>query len=298
MDRFNALRVFIAIVDAGSLSAAAERLDTSLPTVVRTLAALERELGVRLINRTTRRLHLTDDGRLYLERSRGIVAALEEADGELAARKGTPQGRLAVTAPVSFGRRYLSPFVAEFMRRHPKVGVDLLLVDRIVDLVEEGIDVGIRIGKLRDSSLIAAPIGQIRRTLCASAAYLKKHGIPKVPQDLARHRCIAFTALASDVAWTFGSGRAAVSVPIQSVLRCNQVDGAIEACRAALGIGNFLSYQVAPLVATKELRYVLVGHEPLPVPIHVVYQNRKLATAALKRFVEDCVATLRPMRYE
>lgn len=298
MDRLQALRTLIAIVDAGSLSAAAERLDTSLPTVVRTLGALELELGVRLINRTTRRMHLTDDGRLYLERSRSIVAALEEADGELAARKGTPQGRLAVTASVSFGRRFLSPFVAAFMRRHPAVTFDLLLVDRVVDLVEEGIDVGIRIGGLPDSSLIAQPIGRMRRTLCASPAYLKKHGIPKAPADLSRHHGVVFTALSSDTTWTFGSGRAAVSVPIRCVLRCNQVDGAVEACRAGLGVGVFLSYQVAPLVAAKELRYLLVEHEPAPFPMSVVYQNRKLASAARRHFVEECVGALRALRYE
>ena len=298
MDRLQALRTLIAIVDAGSLSAASERLDTSLPTVVRTLAALERELGVRLINRTTRRMHLTDDGRLYLERSRAIVTALEEADGELAARKGTPHGRLAVTASVSFGRRFLSPFVAGFMRRHPAVTFDLLLVDRMVDLVEEGIDVGVRIGALHDSSLIAQPIGRMRRTLCASPAYLKKHGVPKAPGELSKHHAVAFTVLSSDTTWTFGSGRAAVSVPIRSVLRCNQVDGAVEACRAGLGIGAFLSYQVAPLVAAKELRYLLVEHEPPPLPMNVVYQNRKLASAALKHFVVECVEALRPLRYE
>ncbi|APV49438.1 LysR family transcriptional regulator [Betaproteobacteria bacterium GR16-43] len=298
MDRLQALRTLIAIVDAGSLSAASERLETSLPTVVRTLAALEGELGVRLINRTTRRMHLTDEGRVYVERSRAIVAALAEADGELAARKGTPQGRVAVTASVSFGRRYLSPFVAEFMRRYPAVTFDLLLVDRIVDLVEEGIDVGIRIGALRDSSLIAQPVGRMRRVLCASPEYLKKHGTPKSPGDLSRHRCIAFTPLSSDTAWTFGSGRTAQTVPIRSVLRCNQVDGAVEACRAGLGIGTFLSYQVAPLVAEKRLRYVMTAHEPPPVPMNVVYQHRKLASAALKRFVDECTAALRVCRFE
>jgi DNA-binding transcriptional LysR family regulator len=193
MNKLAAMETFVRIVDRGSLTAAAVALDTSLPSVVRTLAALERELGVRLLNRTTRRIHLTDEGAQYLERCRAILSAVQETEAAFTSGRAEPQGRLAVTASVLFGRRYVAPMVSDFLRRHPKVSAELLFVDRVVDLVEEGIDVAVRIAHLPDSSLVALPVGKVRRVVCASPEYLRRRGTPRAPQDLREHTCIRHT---------------------------------------------------------------------------------------------------------
>src|SRR5512145_3275688 len=185
MDRLRAMAVFVRIVDEGSLSAAAEALAMSAPSVVRTLAALERTLGVRLMNRTTRRSSLTDEGREYYERCKRVLAEVEAADASLSARRTEPKGRLRITAPITYGRLRIAPLVADFMARHPGMEIELLLLDRIVDLVEEGIDVALRIAHLPDSTLVAVPVGETRRVVCAAPGYLKRAGTPKAPADLA-----------------------------------------------------------------------------------------------------------------
>ena len=298
MDKLRAMTAFVTIVDRGSLTAAADALGSSLPSVVRTLAALERDLGVRLLNRTTRRLHLTDEGAQYLEQCRAVLAAIRDAESSLAARQVEPQGRLAVTASMLFGRRYVAPIVNAFAARYPDVSIDLLLLDRIVNVVEEGQDVGIRIGHLDDSSLVALPVGQVRRVVCASPAYLRAHGTPRAPADIARHRCVHFTASAATNAWRFREGRRTVAVPIASRIVCNQAEAAIDACVAGLGPGSFLSYQVAPRVAAKELRYVLAEFEPEPVPINVVFPHSRLQSAKVRAFVDACVTALRQARFD
>src|SRR5882724_11489515 len=179
MDKLGAMKTFVRIVETGSLTAAAGALDTSLPTVVRTLAALEHQLGVSLLKRTTRRIHLTDEGSQYLERCRDILAATQEAEDILIARRTEPVGKLSVTASVLFGRRYLGPILNDFLLRNPKVSADVLFVDRVVNLIEEGMDVAIRIAHLRDSPLVAIPVGQVRRVVCAIEKYLRRHGVPK-----------------------------------------------------------------------------------------------------------------------
>src|SRR5688572_4274416 len=196
MDKLRAMAGFVRIVDKGSLTAAAADLGVSLPAMVRSLAGLERELGATLLNRTTRRLHLTDEGRQYLEHCRTILGHVNEAEATLHSRRAAPRGRLAVTASALFGRRYVGPIMAEFVRRHPEVAPELLFVDRVVNLVEEGLDAAVRIGHLGDSSLAAIPVGRVRRVVCASPAYLRAHGTPRRPQDLREHRCVRFTGLA------------------------------------------------------------------------------------------------------
>src|SRR5262245_11050520 len=193
MDKLSAMATFVRIVEKGSLTSAAAALETSLPSVVRTLAALERELGVRLLNRTTRRIHLTDEGAQYAERCRAILSAVLETEAELTSRRTELQGRLTVTASVMFGRRYVAPIMNEFLRRHPKISADLMFVDRVVNMVEEGIDVAIRIGHLADSSLVAIPVGRVRRVVCASPEYLQRRGIPQVPSDIRAHACVRHT---------------------------------------------------------------------------------------------------------
>src|ERR1043165_5294474 len=189
MDKLGAMHTFVRIVEDGSLTRAADSLDTSLPTVVRTLAALERELGVSLLKRTTRRIHLTDEGSQYLIRCREILTATQEAEALLTARRTEPVGKLSVTASVLFGRRHLAPILYEFLQRHPKASAEILVADRVVSLIEEGIDVAIRIAHLRDSSIVAIPVGQVRRVVCASEKYLRTHGVPQTPEDIRRHLC-------------------------------------------------------------------------------------------------------------
>jgi DNA-binding transcriptional LysR family regulator len=298
MDKLAAMTVFVRIAERGSLTAAAEALGTSLPSVVRTLAALERHLGARLFNRTTRRIALTVEGRDYLEGCRVVLAAVEASENALAARHAEPQGRLAVTAPVLFGRRYIAPILNAFAARHPKVQVELLLLDRVVNLVEEGIDAAVRIGPLRDSSLVAVQVGSVRKVVCATPTYLRRHEAPRSPSDVAAHRCISFTALDPGGEWRFHEGRRTFQVPIIAALATNQVDAALDACVQGLGLGRFLSYQVAPYRAGRRLRYLLEQFEPPPLPVHLVYAHARPMSARLRAFVDSCVSELRRARFE
>jgi DNA-binding transcriptional LysR family regulator len=297
MNKLSAMATFVRIVDKGSLTAAAQALDTSLPSVVRTLAALERELGVRLLNRTTRRIHLTDEGAHYLERCRAILSAVQETEAAFSAGRAEPQGRLAVTAPVLFGRRYVAPILSDFLQRHPKVTAELVFVDRVVNLVEEGIDVAVRISRLRDSSLVAIPVGTVRRVVCASPEYLRRAGTPRDPRDVRAHACVRHTGLTRGD-WQFRVGRRTVSVPINAVLTCSDIDSSLEACVSGRGLGMFLSYQTAPYRKEKKLSYVLEDFETEPVPVHVVYAQTRLVTGKVRAFVDQCVTKLRQARLD
>lgn len=298
MDKFVAMNTFVRIVEKGSLTAAAAALDTSLPSVVRTLAALERDLGVRLLNRTTRRIHLTDDGAQYLDHCRTILSAMQDAEAALTSRGTEPHGRLAVTASVLFGRRYIAPIVSDFLRRYPHVNADLLFVDRIVNLVEEGIDVAVRIGHLADSTLIAVPVGKVRRVICASPEYLQRRGTPRTPADVRAHSCVRHTGLAPRGDWHFRVGRRTVNIPIATAISCNDIDSSLEACVSGRGLGLFLSYQTAPYRNQKKLRYVLEEFETEPVPVQVVYQQARLVTSKVRGFVDECVIKLRQVPFD
>jgi DNA-binding transcriptional LysR family regulator len=297
MDKLHAMATFVRIVDDGSLTRAAEGLGTSLPSVVRTLAALEQSLGVRLLNRTTRRLHLTDEGTQYLAQCRAILSAVRDAEAGLAARRAEPQGRIAITAPVLFGRRFVAPLVDAFLARHAATTAQLLLLDRQVDVVQEGIDVGVRIGVLADSSLVAVPVGALRRVICASPAYLRRHGVPQAPDDLRRHVAVRFAGLTPGAEWRLRDKGRTIGVAVPARLECNQVDAAVAACEDALGIGMFLSYQVASAVAAKRLRYVLQAFELPPVPVSVIYPHARLPSAAVRAFVDLAVPALRATRF-
>jgi DNA-binding transcriptional LysR family regulator len=292
MDKLRAMATFVRIVDGGSLTAAAEALETSLPSVVRTLAALEAALGVRLLNRTTRRHSLTDEGREYYERCKRLLADVDDAEAALSARRRVPKGRLRVTASVLFGRLNIAPLVTEFLARHSAMEVELLLLDRVVDLVDEGIDVGVRIAHLPESTLIALPVGSTRRIVCAAPAYLRKAGTPRVPLDLGRHRCIAFSGLGQTHEWSFGGARTE-RVAIRPVLTTNQVDAALDACAHGVGCGQFLSYQAQAALAAGTLKRVLTAFEPPPVPIHLVYPHARLLSANVRAFVDFALPRLR-----
>jgi DNA-binding transcriptional LysR family regulator len=296
MDKLRAMAGFVRIVDKGSLTAAAADLGVSLPAMVRSLAGLERELGATLLNRTTRRLHLTDEGRQYLEHCRAILGHVQEAEATLHSRRGAPRGRLAVTASALFGRRYVAPIVSEFVRRHPEVAPELLFVDRTVNLVEEGVDAAVRIGHLGDSSLAAIPVGRVRRVVCASPTYLRAHGTPRRPQDLREHRCVRFTGLAPRAEWTFRSRPNKVT--FTSAVTCNQADTAIEACADGLGVGSFLSYMVAPLMREGKLRYVLEQFETEPLPVHFLYPHSRILSPTVRAFADLCVPKLRQAKFD
>ena len=291
MDRLAAINVFVAIAEAGSLSAAGRRLGMPLSTVSRYLAALEDQVGVRLITRTTRELALTEPGRHYLQSCRRIVAELEAAELRLAGEHQEPQGELAVTAQVVFGRLHVQPVVVEFLRMFPRVTARLLLVDRTVDLIEEGLDVSVRIGAL-DSSLIAARVGSIRHITCASPAYLASRGRPSSPQELRNHDCISFTALSPVERWSF-AGPKPQRVNLHPRLTVNTAEAAIDAAVAGLGITRVLSYQAARPVADGSLRLILENFEPEEMPVNILHREDRLPQAKVESFIAFAVPRLR-----
>lgn len=296
MDKLKAMETFVCIVEAGSLTAAAESLDTSLTSVVRSLAMLEQAVGMRLLNRTTRRMALTDEGREYFEHCRCILAEVEAAEAALSARQMRPAGKLAVTAPVMFGRLHVWPVVGDFMVTYPEVRVELRLFDRVVDLLDEGLDVAIRIGHLPDSSLVAVPLGTIRRVVCASPGYLQQQGMPEQPADLATHRCVQFSGVTSGSEWTFrvGSGGSKTTrVAVAGTLLTNQVDIALDACVRGLGCGRFLDYQVRERVADGSLCRILQDFEPTPIPVSIVYPYSRLLSSRIRTFIDWMAPRLR-----
>lgn len=293
MDKLRAMATFVRIVDGGSLTAAAEAAGTSLTSVVRSLAALEKSVGARLLNRTTRRLSLTAEGRDYAERCRQILAAVEEADAALGEQKGSLRGRLVLTAPVTFGRLHVAPLAASFLRQHPDLSVELLLLDRVVDLLEEGVDVAVRIGTLPDSSLAAVPLGAVHRVCCASPAYLRRHGTPKQPQDLLKHRCIGFKNEGSSADWRFNVAGHELKVPVKPVFVTNQVEAAMDAAIAGLGCVSLLSYQARAGLASGALKVVLPGFAVNPLPVSLLYRPDRLMSTRVRALRDWLVPRLR-----
>lgn len=285
MDKLRAMQTFVAIVDQGSLSAAARVLESSLPAVVRTLAALETSLDVRLLNRTTRRLALTEEGHSYLESCRQILSEVHDAEARLAARHQAPTGTLVVTAPVLFGQLHVAPALHRFLRAYPAIKCRLLLNDRVVNLWEEGIDVGIRISPLDDSTLVAQNIGAIRRVVVASAACLAEQGEVTHPRELVGKNCIRAYG-ASYVQWRFWENGREFAVPVDGNLEVNHGLAAIEACIGGLGFGSFLSYQVAGPLADGRLKRILTDYEGPARPVSIVYPHARLLPSRTRAFVE------------
>jgi DNA-binding transcriptional LysR family regulator len=284
MDKLRAMATFVRIVDGGSLTAAADAAGTSLTSVVRSLAALEQSLGTRLLNRTTRRLSLTAEGRDYAQRCRQILAAVDEADAALGAQKASLSGRLVLTAPVTFGRLHVAPLV---------MSVELLLLDRVVDLLEEGLDLAVRIGELPDSSLVAIPLGKVRRVCCASAAYLRRHGTPREPSDLLKHRCIGFKGNGPNPDWRFKVAGRTVRVPVAPVFVTNQIEASIDASIAGLGCVSLLHYQARAGLESGALKEVLRGYEVDPLPVHVLYRPDRLMSTRVRALLDWLVPRLR-----
>ncbi len=294
MDRLDAMSVFAAIVDGGSLSAAGRRLGLPLATVSRKLADLEAHLKTRLITRSTRKLELTDAGREYLEACRRILEQVDEAERTAAGAYAQVQGQLVVAAPIVFGRLHMVPVVAAFLDAHAEVDLQLRLSDRNVHLIEEHIDVALRIGALPDSGLVATQVGAIRRVVCASPAYLKRHGTPRSLDELAAHRCITFDGLDAAAAWTFvradGTRR---RTSVRSRLTVSTADAAIEAALLGLGLTRVLSYQVADALQAGRLVRVLMDDEPPAVPASLIYPGQGRLPMKTRAFIDHAAGRLR-----
>ena len=290
MDRLDAMTVFLAVVDEGSLSAAGRRLAMPLATVSRKLAELEAHLGARLLNRSTRRLELTEPGRSYEQACRRILDDVHGAELAAAGEYDAPRGELAITAPIVFGRLHVLPVVNDFLRANAEVDVRLALGDRIAHLLDEHVDVAVRIGTLPDSRLNALPLGTLRSVVCASPAYLKANGTPRTPAELARHRCITFEAVFPGP-WQFSNG--ATFAPTRPRLVVNTAEAAIDAAVAGVGVTRVLSYQADAALRAKQLRLLLHRFEPAPVPVNLVYDGQQRVTSKLRAFLDYAAPRLR-----
>lgn len=287
MDKFQAMTVFVEIAEKGSLTAAADSLGKSLPAVVRMLAALEESLQVRLFNRTTRRIALTEEGRIYLDSCRKILTEVEESEIVLSQNQVEPHGVITLTAPIRFGELHVAPAVIRFLERYPRVRINLLLHDRIVNMLDEGVDLAVRIAHLEDSSLIAKPVGKIHQVAVASPGLLKKlGGAPQHPRQLSKFPCVHCSSISSGSVWQFDDNGKKIAVQIDGALFCNQVQTSVDACVSGLGYGLFLNYQVMPWIKSGELEFVLSNFEPPSLPLSVVYPHTRLMAMRVRTLVD------------
>lgn len=293
MDRLYLMTVFVAVAEEESFAGAARRLGMSPPAVTRAIAGLEERLGVKLLNRTTRYVRATESGQRYLEDARRVIAAADEADEAAVGISAQPRGHMTITAPVLFGRMYVMPGIVDYLKKYPDTSVSALFLDRVVNMLEEGVDVGIRIGELSDSSYRALRVGHVRRVICASPAYLKEHGIPQTPQDLKSHQVIVASSLSQNIEWRFVDQGESVAVRIKPRLTVASNDGAIEAAALGLGVTRLMSYQVAPLLAAGKLKLVLSDYEAPKVPIHIIHREGRHASAKMRAFIDLMAERLR-----
>ena len=285
MDRFHEMQVFLAVAEEEGFAAAARRLKTSPPSVTRAIAAMEQRIGTQLLARTTRSLHLTEAGQRYLEDCRRILAELAEAEEAAAGSYSIPCGHLAVTAPVLFGELFVAPLLGAYLDQFPLVNINALLVDRVVNMSDEGIDVAVRIGHLQEPGQQAIKVGEVRRVVCASPAYLDLHGRPARPEQLRDARIVTSSSSQLVSEWTFVDGGQPLAVAIEPRLVVTANNAAINLARLGWGMTRVLSYQVAAAVAAGELEVVLQGFEPAPLPIQVVFRNNGHVPAKIHTFV-------------
>jgi DNA-binding transcriptional LysR family regulator len=292
VDRWQAMRIFVRVAEAGSFAEAARKLYMSPPAVTRAVAALEGAIGARLLVRTTRSVKLTEPGQRYLADCQRLLADLADAEAAAAGSYATPSGTLTVTAPVLFGQMHVLPIVMDYLGQHAAVTAQTLFLDRVVNLVEEGIDVAIRIGRLPDSDLNAIRVGTVRRVICASPAYLAEHGEPADPADLVHHRIIANIGAWPSLEWRFGREHV-TSVAIHPRLVCNLNEATITAAVEGWGLTRVLSYQVDAAVRQGRLRVVLADFEQGPLPVHVVHAGGSAPSAKIRSFVDLAAERLR-----
>lgn len=293
MDRLDAMAIFVAVAGEGSLSAAARKLNVPLATVSRKLSDLETYLRTRLLIRSTRQLTLTVAGRDYLAACRQILEQVDEAERTASGAYADAKGELIVAAPLVFGRLHVVPVAAAFLEQYPDVDVRLLLGDRNVNLLEEHVDVALRIGVLPDSSLVARQLGTIRRVVCASPSYLGRFGVPTSPADLGSHDCVTFEQLMAPTTWVFGEAQAAHRIPVRSRMTVTTADAAIAAALAGIGLTRVLSYQVADALRDGSLVRVLEAHEPEPVPVNLVHSGQGRLPMKSRAFIDFAAPRLR-----
>lgn len=295
MDHLQAMKVFLKVVETGGFSEASRQLHMSPPAVTRAVAALEEAIGARLLIRTTRTTKVTDAGARYAEDCRRILNDIAESEAAAAGSHAKPTGTLIVTASVQFGKLHVLPIITEFLTQHPTMTGRALFLDRIVNIVEEGVDVAIRIGHLPDSEYRAIPVGSVRRVVCGSPAYFEKHGVPKVPADLANHTIVASTSAWASLEWRFGRQRE-IGIHVHPRLFCSTNEAAIRAATDGWGITRVLSYQIGSELVEGRLQTILSGFEEEPLPVHVVYPEGRRASAKVRAFVEFAVEKLRANR--
>lgn len=284
------MATFVRVVDAGSLSAAARSIQGSLTSVSRQVSALEQHFGTPLLLRTTRQLALTDDGRILYERAKAILGEIGELEATLSRGRREPTGRIRVSAPTLMGRLLIAPLLAEFLRRYPQLDVDLLLVDRAVDMVEEDIHLSLRIGHLPDSQLVTRKLADLRMIHCASPAYLQRRGIPKLPSELSRHDCLVFSDAPGIAEWRFGErAKSERKIRISGRLWVNSLDALVTAAKDGAGIMRVPSWQIEADLAAGRLRRILVDHEPPPTAIHLLFQPSRLTSPKARAFVDYLV---------
>ncbi|HEX4340721.1 MAG TPA: LysR family transcriptional regulator [Polyangiaceae bacterium] len=294
MDRLDAMAILVSSVEEGSFSAASRKLGVPLPTISRKVADLEAHLKTRLLVRSTRKLALTAAGASYVAACKRILEDIGEAEAQAAGEYSVPRGELTLTAPVVFGRLHVVPVVSEFLSRFAEINIRMTLADRNVGLVEDRIDLAVRIGELADSSLIATRVGTTRRVVCGSPSYLAMHGTPKSPDELVHHRCVTCSATANGTSWQFKprGKRTNFVVPLCR-LEVNTAESAVDAAIAGVGLTSVLSYQVARAVSEEKLQIVLRDHEPPPIPIHLIHAHQRLLPLKMQRFLEFAAPRIR-----
>jgi DNA-binding transcriptional LysR family regulator len=292
MDRLEAMQTLVAAVDGGSLSAASRALNTPLATVSRRVSDLESHLGAQLLVRTNRKLILTEAGEAFVAVARRLLDDLGDAERAASGEYRAPRGELLVTAPIMFGKLHVAPIVHAFLETYPDVTVRLVLSDHVIDLAEAHVDMAVRIGRLPDSDLIARQVGHIRWLICASDQYLARRGEPGVPEDLARHDCIAFEGLQTYRSWVVGSGVSARSVAIRPRYSVNTADAVVDAAAAGLGIARVMSYQAAPAIAERRITAILRDFSTDPIPVNLVQPHQRVRPLKRRAFLDFVVPRL------
>lgn len=292
MDLLQAMKVFVKVAETGSFAKAGRQLHMSPPAVTRAISTLEEHIGVRLLTRTTRAVKMTEAGNRYFDDCRRILADIEDAEASAAGSHANPTGTLIVTGPAMFGQMHILPIMLEYLDRYPSVTGRSVFEDRVVNLIEEGMDVAVRIGHLPVSGLTAIKVGSVRRVICGAPSYFEKYGVPQVPADLASHRIIATTGAWVSLEWHFGREKK-TSTTVRPRLLCNSNEAAISAAEQGWGLTRVLSYQAAPALRESRLQAVLTEYEEQALPIHVVHAEGRRAAAKVRAFVDLAVERLR-----
>lgn len=293
MDKLREMEVFVAVVDRGSFTGASDKLAMSTAAVSRAVNSLESRLGTPLLARTTRTIRPTDAGTAYLEACRKVLDTITDAEANIAADQQNPVGTLTVSAPVLFGQRYIAPLVNAFALRYPDVNINAVYADRTARLLEEGVDIAIRIGHLGDSSTFAVPLGFVRRRTYAAPSYLAAHGEPLHPRDLTQHQCVSFTGVSPPLEWVFNENGSRLPVRLQPRMIVDLGPAAILAAVDGVGITQFLSYQAAPELIEGRLQAVLTAFEPESIPVSLLHVERRSTSGKIRAFVDFVTETLR-----